>query len=558
MKKLLPLFMAFLVMAILAVAQPDITSGAGSYSVTEGQQLTINFAISNAEGTTTITKNVSFGALAPTSGSPLNASTFTWTPSVGQAGVYSILFTASNVSNSNTALATVTVNALTASMSSTALTLGDDNQARSNPRDDVDSQQEVNVTGTISITNTGTSELSGLQAAVSFASGFSASNLKPAITLSGTSIPIGGSVTAQVTMRVPEDLDSVTVGKDLRSVRVASITFTAQDSSANIVTAASTVDMEAEQMLDIRNAEVVINNDETKDIDEDTNIKNLKPDDELEVTIEVKNLFRDSDDVEIQDVSVRLEIDGLDVDEQEDLSDLGPTETDSITISFSIDSDIDEGTYDALIIVEGIDENGAKYSIEWNPSFEVERKTHEIQISSYSFSPSAISCDTSVSLRVTLKNIGTRDEDEVSLHLESPELSYGDVINDLVLDESDSTTKTFTIPVPTGLSAGVKRVVITTYYNTGTESNRETAVIQKSACVTETTTPKDEPTKVEPPVVVITPPADDTTTGGNVIAEPVVDEKSFVETSSYTALLILGYIVVIVVGIYLIGKVLRK
>ncbi|MFH1182411.1 MAG: hypothetical protein V1702_05615 [Candidatus Woesearchaeota archaeon] len=558
MKKLLTLFVAFLVLAVLAVAQPEITSGAGSYSVPEGQQLTVNFVISAAQGTTTIAKTAAFGTLAPSSGSPLTASVFTWTPAFDQSGVYKINFTVSNGTSSDSKTVTVTVvDVPTMSMLSTKLTLGDRNQRRSNPLHNTPAERQLNLTGTITITNTGARTLTGFTASISPAAGFSLEDIRSNITFSSISVVSGASITANVIMRIPEELDSVDSADSESPLKVATITFTANDGAGTSISVSSDVDMQAKNMLDIDNGDYSINGGDTHSLDEDTSIDELKPDDEITITLDAKSLFRSAEDVEIRDITARLEINDLDVDEEEDFSDLSPGDTDTVTLSFTLDSDVDEGTYDSTLIVEGTDENGARHAVKWQPEFVVERKNHEITISSFAFSPSAITCESSVSLRVTMKNTGTRDEDEVSLHLESAELKFGDVINDMVLDEGDTVTKTFVIPIPANLPSGNARVIIKTYYSTDTESDSETAIIQKSACVT---TPEEQPTTTtQPPVIVITqPPVNQTTPTGNVIAQPVVEEKSFMQTSGYTALLILGYIVVIVAGIYLIGKVLRK
>jgi hypothetical protein len=554
MKKLLPLFIALIVMAALALAAPDVSLVQTTYTVNEGQTVIVPINVSGFSGSTNISKNVAFGHLDPVTGTPLEASVYSWLTTSSDAGSYPVSFTATNGSDSDSATVTIVVNDVPSTaykMSSTALSLGGESQKRSNPNHDDKDSRVVNITGTITITNEGSQQLSGITAVVA-PTGYTLTDLKPIITYSSNVIQPGSSITAEVTMTVPENFKSTFADGDEIYFNVASITF-----SANGASTTSAVNMQAKNMLKLENVDFTVNNEDSKDLDDGDEIDNLKPDDEITMTIEAKNLFKSSEDVEIRDITARLEIGGdLDVDEEEDIGDLGPGDTDTATITFTVDPDAEEDTYDGVLTIKGTDENDAVYTITWDIQFTVERKSHEITVSSYSFTPSSITCDNSVTLKVVLKNTGSKDEEEVTIHLESAELKFGNVINNIQMDEGDTLTKTFVIPVPAKLATGTARVVIDTYYDTDKSSDSETAIITKSACVA--TTPEEPTTPTQPVVVVTQPQVNQTTTTptGQVVAEP--EQELFFGASGYTALLVLGYIVVIVAGIYLIGKVLRK
>jgi hypothetical protein len=549
MKKILPMFIAFLILAVFVSAAPVISGVSPSYNVNEGQLLEIKMNVSGAE---TLTTSAAFGTLTQ-SGTPVSSAVFAWTPLYTQAGTYSVSFNASNGTDSDvvtTSITVVDVPSASYKMASSTLTLGGKSQKRSNPNADDDDDQEVNVTGSITISNLGDKPLSGFTYAVN-PIGFSLTDLKTSITFSSQEVLPNGQITANVVMKVPKNLASRYSDGTEAVFKVATVTFNANGTSTT-----SDVEMQAKNELEIDNAEVTINDDDSQDLDNGDEVDNLKPDDEVKIVLTIKNLFKNADDVEIQDISARLEIGGdLDVDEEEDISDLGPGDTDTATITFTVDSDAEEGTYDGLLTVEGTDENDAKYTILWDVEFTVERENHEITISSYSFTPSSLTCDNSVSLKVTMKNTGKRDEEEVSVHVESAELKFGNVINDINMDEGDTVSKTFVIPVPANIALGNARVIIKTYYDTDKSSDSETAVITKSAC--SPTTPVEQPASTTPqqPIIVVTQPQQNQT---SVVAEPVEEENSFMGSTGYTALLILGYIVVIVAGIYLIAKVLRK
>ncbi|MBN2454183.1 PKD domain-containing protein [Candidatus Woesearchaeota archaeon] len=558
MKKILPISLITLfLLAFVAFAQPEI-SDPGDFTIDEGEPLTINLALTAADnGTTSLAKNVSFGTLNPTTGVGTSA-TFSWTPSYTDAGIYSVTFTANDDNSSDSVVVQITVNDVTTSSidSPVELSLGGDRQARSNPNHDRKEDREINVTASVTITNTGSTTLTGLTATFSPTSGYSMSDINPSVTFAAGTLAPGASTTATITMRVPESLDGVDSEFNEAAMNVATVTFSGSDGIGGTPSSSTQIYIQAENQIEIKDAEITVDG-ESESLDDDDKVKDLKPESEIELEIEISNNFDDKEDVEIQDIVVRLEIDDLDVDEEEDLSDLKPEERDTLTMSFTLDDDIEDGTYEGLLTVEGTDENGALHGESWRIEFEVDRKTHEIDIKSFTVTPSTVRCENSVELRVSIRNIGTRDEDEVSLHIESADLSFGDVINYIELDEDDSTTKTFTIPIPSKLSDGIKRIIISTYYNTDASSDRETVLVTKEACSSTPEPEEEEEEEEQEPVdVVVIPPEDDGVTG-DVVAEPVVEEP-FTESFGYMALLVLAYIVVLIVGIYLVVKLLKK
>jgi hypothetical protein len=475
--------------------------------------------------------------------------------------LYTINFSINGTnSTANHTVITINVTDIGPSLIATPLiTLGGESQKRSNPFHNKKKEREVNVTGAITITNNGGRALRSLAATITPQSGFSTSDLTPQITITNTTLAIGESTVATLTMRIPEDLDSVDSALNEISQLVASVGFTAKDDKGNTTTASTNVNMKAKNMLEIDEAKITVDGEE-EDLKENDNIDNLKPESEIDIWVKVENLFTATEDVEIEDIEVRIEIEDLDIDEDEELGDLDADDKDTVTLSFTLDDDVESGIYDGLLTVEGTDRNGATHGVKWELEFEVERKTHEIDIRSISLNPSTVSCEESAELRVSIRNIGERSEKEVTLAIESIDLNYGDVINFIELDEDDSTTKTFVIPVAKELSEGQKRITVSTFYKMDKSSDKETVSLNKKKClvVKEEAPPAEEEVPEQVEVVVAPPQKEEEAVTGAVVAQPVVVEKPFTQTGGYIALLVLAYIVVIIGGIYLVGRVLKK
>ncbi len=474
---------------------------------------------------------------------------FNWTPDFAQAGTYTFNVNVSDADSSTNDTFTVTVTDVLPKLAATAtLTLGGDNQERSNPNHDTVDKREINLSGTITLSNQGGEQLNGIKGVVTLASGFTEGDVRVNFTLPKATLAPGESITFPVTARVPQKLDAVSRELSPVAVNVASIAFTATPAiTAVTVTGTTNLELKAENNLKLKTVKVRFDG-KSETVDNGDTIENMKPGMNVAFEIVVENRFKVREDVTIESVEVKAIGDSeIDVDESEDLGDLGAEDTDTITFESVIDAEAEDGTFNVEISTEGLDEFGARHGEKMTISFEVERKSHEISISSLSLTPSTVSCESGTTLRASIKNIGRRDETEVYVHVEAQDLSYGTVSEQLSLDRDDETTLNFNIPVPASVKPGTYRVNVATYYNTGTFSISDTALLTVAACEL-----------VEPPVVtppVVTPP---------VVAPPqnatpqTPAKKPFTETPQYLVLLALGYVIVLVGGGLLLFKLIRK
>ena len=197
-------FKAALFALVLVLSAAFVSAGAdpvltdpGAKSVNEGSLLSISL-ISTAPdlgGYTNFTACLLPSAAGTCTGSkvpfPIGTTTanitnlsntagqFNWTPDFTQSGTYTFRFNVTDDdTNASAEDVTLTVVDVPPKLTATAtLTLGGENQERSDPNHDTIDKREINISGTVTITNSGAPEtLTGLKGTASVASGFSESD----------------------------------------------------------------------------------------------------------------------------------------------------------------------------------------------------------------------------------------------------------------------------------------------------------------------------------------------------------------------------------------------
>lgn len=376
---------------------------------------------------------------------------------------------------------------VSASLTFGSLLIGDVNAETSNPNSDTDSRKDINLTGTLIVTNNGTSTITNfIVSAVTAASGFSATDLNTN-TIKVESVPTGLSLapgqTTQINIqaKMPKNLDAVSSNLIVSAFKTATLTIQGLD-VGNSVADSGNVDltMQRKNRLIIDSVRwKVRGKSQTADEDNDK-VENTKPGDNVRIEFDIENDYNDNDNVDIENVEFRIESKDseLDLDEDEDLDDIGADDKESGTFEFDIDEDTDDGNYDVLITLIGRDELGAKHGEKALIRFEVERESHEVAIKSITLSPEKIGCEaTNAKLVVSYSNIGKADEDEVAIEIDSPTLKFNQRVTDIELDEDDGDTNAFNIPIPAGLAIGTYNIEVKTFYDQNKLTDNDVVVL---------------------------------------------------------------------------------
>jgi len=359
-----------------------------------------------------------------------------------------------------------------------------------------DQDRIKNISQTITVTNNDPTS-----ATVTFASTADAKynvRFEPATVTLAT----GASVSVKVTADIPIDFDAVETAKsatDFLNVK-ALLIGQIQAKIASNVNATADLKMQAVNQLEIKKARFECDG-KAESLDDGDKVENLKPDLQCTLEVEVENNFGSDDDedangnelkigdIEFDTVNVQAEVDDSDFDlnEDEDLDGLGADDEDSISVDFDIDEDTNDGSYTMDIFVEGRDDNGARHGEHWEIKLEVERLSHDIQLRSPAISPERMSsCDANtVRVSTRILNAGKRDEDEVAVELDIPELKFSKRLDQIELDQDDSTSVNFVAEVPANAKPGIYRATVSTFFDNTAPSNSQALEFAVDKCEAE-------------------------------------------------------------------------
>ncbi len=268
--------------------------------------------------------------------------------------------------------------------------------------------------------------------------------------------------------------------------------------------------------------------------------RDAKEESNIEFKVEVKNIW----DKKIEDIEVTVTIkdidDGDDLEEEDNIDDLEPGNSDDVDFDFDLPLKVDDDNYDVKINIKGKDEDNNIHQIEWELTLEVKKDKHNIIITKSYLSPSTVSCSRTTNLRIDLLNLG-RDDEDVKLELKSSDLAINFQKDDIELEtgtDNDAKYETaFRFTVPERIKAGTYPITLKTYYNQDQLSDTKQVNLIVKECIQ--TKQSGISTKSLPP------------TPQQTLGE--LKTKSSGETLAYTSdgsiILLLSVILIIVLGL---------
>jgi hypothetical protein len=305
-----------------------------------------------------------------------------------------------------------------------------------------------------------------------------------------------------------------------------------------------------ETMLEISKLIIEIDGDERtlrEDSTYDTDIKAGTP---IKVTVYVRNNFNSYEDIDIENIEVDIRSSGdLELDETDDIGDLSYGDKDTVSFTSEIPSDAEDGDdYNIVATVTGRDQNNVLHSDTYRATIEVVRESHEITIKSLSLLPSTVTCNGKAVINVELKNTGVHNEDKVHLLIENNDLDLSQRFYAMSLDEDETIKKSYSFNIDNKTAAGQYDIMVTSFYNTDTESDVQFVTLNVNPCtvVTPVTPPVViNPTNPQPTIPQVVP------TNG---ATPVYGSASFTDGPEYLIILVAVVVVILLVLIILLVK----
>ena len=294
------------------------------------------------------------------------------------------------------------------------------------------------------------------------------------------------------------------------------------------------------------------------------------PGDTVTFIIEVANNFTNEDDVEIEDITITVTIEGIDddddLDEESREFDLKDGKDEKKRITFEIPLEVDEDTFDVLIEVEGDTDDNGSQEVTMELTIEIEKEDNEVRFLRNTLTPSEIKCSRTVQLSTAVINTGSSNEDDVELEISNVELgvSFREVfdLSDDPFDDDSKFRKTFTFSVPSDVPASIYPILSKVTFDDGKDSESDIVDLVVGTC--ETLAVEEEPEEEEEPVVVVVQPTVPIVPTGQVVAQPVSaptlpsEEKSFFQTSGFLILLVVGEILLVIIAILIVVSVVRR
>jgi len=272
------------------------------------------------------------------------------------------------------------------------------------------------------------------------------------------------------------------------------------------------------------------------DIKEPDNGENFKPGDKITVEINVEN--KDSEDRDVE-----LEVSLWNLNENDELL----SSDESLNIDSNSDEDVEVefvlpygeeiGASDKIVIFakavfDDSDFGEINQCAEGSTSIDVDRENHEVIIREFVANPTILSCSDNVNFRVSVLNIGKKEEDNVQIAVRSPDL-FG--VNDLQsneftlkkFDKSDnSAVKTFSFKIPENIKEGAYNIESIVLFDSKSKSDVETQTLTIEECASTT------PAKSNAVVSLLQKTF--AGNGGKVFAVPVTLQNSGAEAIAYT------------------------
>ncbi|MEK6947002.1 MAG: hypothetical protein AABX32_05345 [Nanoarchaeota archaeon] len=301
----------------------------------------------------------------------------------------------------------------------------------------------------------------------------------------------------------------------------------------------------------------------------DTIREEAKPGDSLEIKVTMKNNYTSSDNMRIEDITVKTTVesidDGDDLEEESSTFSLSSGSTKKITLKFKVPLEVDESTYDILIEADGSDRNGTSQDAQMTIRLDVNKQTHDIKVTKLDLVPSEVACTRkNIRLNLGILNLGTEDEETVNLEISNSDLGIDikDQVIDLIAEaNSDESrySKTYTFSVSNSVEAGTYPIDVSVLYNDDRKRTVGTVQLAVSDCPTATTeSTQNTQTTTQTTQTTTTPTSTTTTqTTGNVDLTKLpygttVTQESFFKSNAFVIGIIIAEIIAVIVGIILI------
>lgn len=287
------------------------------------------------------------------------------------------------------------------------------------------------------------------------------------------------------------------------------------------------------------------------------------PGSNVTLTLRIENTFQ-GEDPDIRGVFATVTIkdidDGADLEEDSLDFDLEPGDDYRADIKFAIPLDVDSGTYDVVMDIEGEDRNESSFRTRLVQKLEVRKESHDIRITNVLLSPSSVQCDRKAKLTAEIANAGSNPESQIALEFKSANLGINSFDSEIFLESSDEAsedektyTKTLNFEVPSFFQAGKFPIFVNLYWKNFVLFDQKTVELTVNDCGTKTAA-EEEPKQSDEGAEVI---LEETRQESREPAD-IVTATTEVPASSYIALMLGGFVILILAALVAVGYLGRR
>jgi len=317
--------------------------------------------------------------------------------------------------------------------------------------------------------------------------------------------------------------------------------------------------------------DVKVGSKTSKNLDNgDTIDDEAEPGDAVEFRVEVTSNFTDAEDLEIEDITVEVTIEGIDdgddFDEESQDFDLDTGDDKRVTLKFKVPLEVEEDTFDVEIRAEGEDENGTDHEAVMRLKLDVEKESHKLVLTRATLSPADVSCNRrNVQGSLAVINIGNEDEEDVTVHILNSDLDIDitEEVEELTAEPNEDESRfsnTYSFNAPNDAEAGSYPIIFRVLYDEDRKKAEETATLTVNDCATAKKEVTEETKEEEEEVEVISPTTGRTTT--TVVEETpagtTVTQESFLKSNAFVTGIIIAEVVAVIVGIVLVVSLFRR
>lgn len=172
--------------------------------------------------------------------------------------------------------------------------------------------------------------------------------------------------------------------------------------------------------LKIENIEVKVDGKIQRNLEDgDTIINDAMPESEVEIKMDINNYYSIEEDINLEDIEVTMIIEGIDngnnLVKKDDAGSIRAQDSKSLRFLFDIPKEVKADEYDIVIKIRADDDNGHYHELQYYLILKVDKKKHDIEIENAELNPSLIECKGKSTLDVSIRNMGSDEEEKARL-----------------------------------------------------------------------------------------------------------------------------------------------